>query len=348
MRAVGLYKYLPVENPESLLDLEIPKPEAAGRDLLVRVHAVSVNPVDTKVRAPKDKVEVAPRVLGWDAAGIVEAVGDHVTLFKPGDEVYYAGSITRPGSNSEFHLVDERITGRKPRNLSFEDAAAMPLTTITAYEALFDRMGVSKRFADRDEGRAVREERSLLIIGGAGGVGSIAIQLAKQLAGLRVIATASRTESSEWCRSLGADEIINHHLPFQEEFKKAGLPDVDYVLCLNSTEKHMQNMADVIKPQGRLCTIVETKGSAPVNINLFQRKSVAFCWELMFTRAIFQTADMQAQHDLLNEAASLFENGTLRSTRTMGFGEVRAENLRKAHAEIERGDMIGKVTLTSA
>ena len=337
MKAVGLHKYLSIEDPESLLDIEVPKPEVGGRDLLVRVHAVSVNPVDTKVRAPKDRVETAPRVLGWDAAGTVEAVGAQVTLFKPGDEVYYAGDITRPGSNSEYHLVDERITGRKPRNLSFEDAAAMPLTTITAYESLFDRMGIARRV----------EDKSILIIGGAGGVGSIAIQLAKKLAGLRVIATASRAESGEWCRSLGADDIINHHHPFHEEFKKAGLPEVDYILCLNSTEKHLQNMADVIMPQGRLCTIVETKGGVPVNINPFQRKSVAFCWEAMFTRSMFQTPDMQAQHSLLNEAADLFEKGTLRTTRTTGFGKMNAANLRKAHAEIERGHMIGKATLSN-
>lgn len=356
MRAVGLYRYLPVDNPESLLDVDVPIPEAAGRDLLVRVRAVSVNPVDTKVRSPKDKVEAAPRILGWDAAGTVEAVGDQVTLFKPGDDVYYAGSITRPGCNSEYHLVDERITGRKPASLSFEDAAAMPLTTITAWEALFDRMGVVRLKPDATQDHANRgqvgsafrrTDASILIIGGAGGVGSIAIQLAKKLAGLRVIATASRKESSEWCRSLGADDIINHHHSFLEEFKTAGLPEVDYILCLNSTETHIHNMADVIKPQGRLCTIVATKGDVPVNINPFQRKSVAFCWELMFTRSIFQTPDMQAQHDLLNEASGLFESGTLRTTRTTGFGEMNAEHLRKAHAELERGDMIGKLTLSN-
>ena len=343
MRAVGLYKYLPVDHPDSLLDVEIPRPEPAARDLLVRVKAVSVNPVDTKVRSPKDKVESTPRILGWDAAGIVESVGNEATLFRAGDEVFYAGDITRQGSNSEYHLVDERITGRKPRNLSFEDAAAMPLTTITAWEAMFDRLGIPRTIAGRADGRG----QTILIIGGAGGVGSIAIQLAKTLAGLRVIATASRQESAEWCRSLGADDVINHHNPFQAEFKHAGLPEADYILCLNSTEKHIQNMADVIKPQGRLCTIVEAKGGAPVNINLFQRKSVAFCWELMFTRPMFQTPDMQAQHELLGEASALLEAGTLRTTRTTGFGELNAENLKKAHAEIERGDMIGKATLTN-
>ena len=345
MRAVGLYRYLPVGDPESLLDVEIPRPEPVGRDLLVRVKAVSVNPVDTKVRAPKDKVEPVPRVLGWDAAGVVEAVGDQTTLFTPGDEVYYAGSITRPGSNSEFQLVDERIAGRKPRNLSFEEAAAMPLTTITAWEALFDRMGIDAPSKTEQRARGRGQTRPSLIIGGAGGVGSIAIQLAKKVAGLRVIATASRQESADWCRSLGADDIINHHNPFLDEFKKAGLPEADYIFCLNSTEKHMQNMADVIKPQGRLCTIVETKGGVPVNINPFQRKSVAFCWELMFTRPMFQTPDMQAQHDLLNETAGLIEAGTLRTTKTVSFGQMNAENLRSAHAAIERGDMIGKGTL---
>jgi NADPH:quinone reductase len=357
MKAVGLYKYLPIDHPESLLDVDIPTPEPGPRDLLVRVKGVSVNPVDTKVRSPKDKVEAAPRVLGWDASGIVERVGSDVSLFRSGDEVYYAGSITRPGCNSEYHTVDERIVGRKPRNLSFEEAAAMPLTTITAWEALFDRLGIPLVVLEPDDtgGVSVGAEpavtspyrrtsgHSLLVIGGAGGVGSIAIQLAKHVAGMRVIATASRHESADWCRRLGADDVINHHAPFLQEFKRIGATDVDYIFCLNSTEAHMQNMADVIRPQGRICTIVETKG--PVNINAFQRKSVAFCWELMFTRAIFETEDMRAQHDLLNEVAGLLESGTLRTTKTHSFGALNATNLRQAHAAIEKGDTIGKVTL---
>ena len=357
MKAVGLYKYLPIDNPESLVDVDVPMPEPGPRDLLVKVHAVSVNPVDTKVRSPKDKLEAAPRVLGWDAAGIVERVGSSASLFKPGDEVYYAGSITRPGCNSEYHAVDERSAGRKPRTLSFEEAAAMPLTTITAWEALFHRMAIPLAVLEPDDTGEVTmgssptvtsaftrtSGHSLLIIGGAGGVGSIAIQLAKQLAGMRVIATASRAESADWCRALGADDIINHHEPFPAEFRRIGAADVDYIFCLNSTEKHITNMAEVIRPQGKLCLIVETKG--PVNINPFQRKSVALCWELMFTRAIFETPDMQAQHDLLNEASALFESGTLRTTRTRSFGPLNADNLRKAHAAIEKGDMIGKATL---
>jgi NADPH2:quinone reductase len=337
MKAVGLYKYLPIDDPESLIDVEISKPEARGRDLLVRVRAVSVNPVDTKVRSPKDKVETEPKILGWDAAGVVEAVGEEVSLFKPGDEVYYAGDITRPGCDAEYHLVDERIVGRKPRNLSFEEAAAMPLTTLTAMEALFDRMGVPQSSGDSG--------RSLLVIAGAGGVGSIAIQIARKLAGLRVIATASRPETESWCRELGADEVIDHRKPFKEELKRVGAGEVDYILCAANTELHLQNMADAIKPQGRICLIVGVKGGQPVPINLFQSKSAALCWELMFTRPQFQTPDMRVQHDYLDEAAGLLEDGTLRHTMRESYGPLNAERLRKAHAALESGRMVGKLVL---
>jgi len=337
MKAVGLYKYLPVDNPESLIDVEIPKPEARGRDLLVRVKAVSVNPVDTKVRSPKDKVETEPKILGWDAAGVVEAVGEEVSLLSVGNEVYYAGSITLQGCDSEYHLVDERIAARKPRSLSFEEAAAMPLTTITAWEAFFDRMGIPR--SESPSGK------SLLVIAGAGGVGSIAIQIAKKLAGLHVIATASRGETEAWCREMGADEVINHREPFKDEFERIGAREVDYILCAANTEAHLQNMADVIKPQGKLCLIVGTKGGQPVPINLFQSKSIAICWELMFTRAQYQTPDLRAQHDLLAETARLIDGGTLRHTMRENYGPLNAENLRKAHAALESGRMIGKLVL---
>jgi NADPH2:quinone reductase len=339
MKAIGFYQYLPVEDPASMVAVEVPDPQPQGRDLLVRVKAVSVNPVDTKVRARQVGVLKKPRVPGWDAAGIVAAAGSHVSLFQEGDEVYYAGDISRPGCDSQYHLVDERIVGRKPSSLSFEQAAAMPLTTITAWEALFDRLGV-----DRPES-ADDKRRTVLIIGGAGGVGSIAIQLAKKKAGLDVIATASREASAEWCRRLGADEIINHHKPFAEEFERIGAEEVDYILCFNSTEMHIDNMADVIKPQGKVCTIVETKNSRPVNINIFQRKSVAFMWELMFTRSLFQTPDMQAQHDLLNEAGRMLDEGLLKTTMTENYGPLTAENLRRAHGKLESGSMIGKLVL---
>lgn len=339
MKAIGMYRALPAEDPESLVEVQLPTPEPAGRDLLVQVKAVSVNPVDVKVRRRTAGEYAEPRILGWDAAGVVQAVGDAGSLFAAGDEVYYAGDLTRPGCDSELHLVDERIVGKKPTSLSFEAAAAMPLTTITAWEALFDRLGV-KRSATENSGQSV------LIIGGAGGVGSIAIQLAKKLAGLRVIATASRTESANWCRKLGADLIINHRNPFREEFERAGIAEVDYILCFNSTEHHIQNMADTIKPQGRICTIVETENNQPVNINVFQRKSVALMWELMFTRPIFQTPDMRKQHDLLNETARLLDEGVLRTIMTEYYGPLTAENLRKAHARVETGSMIGKLVLS--
>ena len=340
MKAIGFYQYLPVENPESLLDVEVPTPEPEGRDLLVRVKAVSVNPVDVKVRSRLKTVEKELQIIGWDVAGVVESTGGEVSLFKVGDEVYYAGDITRPGGNSQYHLVDERIVGRKPKTLSFEQAAAMPLTTITAWEALFDRLGVEKSAS------ATPDQPAVLIIGGAGGVGSIAIQLAKKVAGCKVIATASRDESAVWCRKLGADEIINHYEPFAEEFKRIGADEVDYILCFNSTEKHIQNMADVIKPQGKICTIVETKEGLPVDINVFQAKSVGFMWELMFTRSMFKTPDMQAQHDLLNEAGRLLDEGILKTTMTENYGPMTAENLRKAHGKIESGSMIGKLVLS--
>lgn len=242
MKAIGLTRYLPISNPGSLVDIELDKPTPTGRDLLVKIEAIAVNPVDTKVRAPKDKIEETPRVLGWDAAGVVEAVGPDVTLFKAGDPVYYAGDITRQGVNSEFHLIDERIVGAKPKSLDFTHAAALPLTTITAWEALFERLGVSAE--GKDAGKSV------LIIGGAGGVGSIGIQLAKRVAKLQVIATASRPESAKWAEDLGADHIVNHFDDIPKQMKAIGFPEVDYVLIFNDTDKHFPAAADVIKPQG--------------------------------------------------------------------------------------------------
>lgn len=340
MKAVALYKYLPIDHEESFVNVVIDTPVPTGRDLLVRVKAVSVNPVDTKVRAPKDTIETQPKILGWDASGIVEAVGSDTSLFAVGDEVYYAGVITRPGCNSEFHLVDERIVGRKPRTLSFDEAAAMPLTTITAWEALFDRLGIAPQKT------AANQASTVLVIGGSGGVGSITIQLAKQVAGLRVIATASREASAQWCRDMGADDVINHHRPLREELKNIGVDEVDFILCYNSTEQYIQGMADMIKPQGKICAIVSTKNNQPINMNLFQAKSVTFCWELMFTRPMFNTPDMQAQHTLLNKAAQLLEEGVLRTTMTEQYGVLTADNLRRAHARIESGTMIGKAVLS--
>ena len=335
MKAIGLTRYLPITDPSSLVDLEIPEPTAEGHDLLVAVRAVSVNPVDTKVRAPKDGVEDPPRILGWDAAGVVESVGPEVRLFKPGDEVFYAGSITRPGTNSELHLVDERIVGRKPTSLSFAEAAALPLTSITAWEALFDRMGVSRDGASSG--------RSLLVIGGAGGVGSIAIQIAKQVAELEIVATASRGESRNWCLELGADHVINHREDMVAQLAEIGLPQVDYVLCLNDTDGHWKTMTEVVAPQGRICSIVET--SAPVDIGPLMAKSASFSWELMYTRSMFGTPDMIEQHHLLDAVANMVDSGQLRTTTNQVVGRIDAANLRKAHAQIESGRAIGKLVL---
>lgn len=336
MKAVGLYRYLPIDNAEALVDVDIPKPDATGRDLLVKVEAISVNPVDTKVRAPKDNVEKEPRILGWDAAGTVVAAGPEVTLFKVGDPVFYAGSITRPGANSEFHLVDERIVGHKPASLDFTHAAALPLTAITAWEALFDRLGVSPQGAD--------EGRTVLIFGGAGGVGSIGIQLAKQLAKLKVIATASRPESAKWATELGADHIVDHFGDIPAQLNKLGIDQVDYVLMFNDTDKNFPAAADVLKPQGGICTIVEN--SKPVPVELLKAKSGAFHWEFMFTRSMFGTPDMIEQHKLLTEVARLVDSGALRTTVGEDLGKINAANLRRAHQMLEAGRAIGKLVLT--
>lgn len=335
MKAIGLTRYLPVSDPQSLVDVEIARPEATGRDLLVKVEAIGMNPVDTKVRAPKDKIETAPRVLGWDAAGTVVAAGPDVTLFKVGDPVFYAGSITRQGANSEFHLVDERIVGHKPASLDFAHAAALPLTAITAWEALFDRLGVSPRGDDAG--------KSVLIIGGAGGVGSIGIQLSKVLAGLTVIATASRPESEAWCRRLGADHTIDHRKDMPSQLRALGFEHVDFILCFNDTDRHFEAMAEAIAPQGKICSIVENAG--PLAIGALKSKSATFVWEFMFTRAMFQTSDMIAQHRLLNEVARLVDAGKLQTTVGDNLGKINAENVRRAHALLEGGQTIGKLVL---
>jgi zinc-binding alcohol dehydrogenase family protein len=317
------------------VDLEIPKPDVGGRDLLVAVRAIAVNPVDTKVRAPKDGIEDPPRILGWDAAGVVEAVGPEVTLFAPGDEVFYAGSITRPGSNSEFHVVDERIVGRKPSSTTFSEAAALPLTSITAWEALFDHLGVSAE--GEDAGKRV------LILGGAGGVGSIAIQLAKKVAGLEVIATASRDESEAWCLDLDADHIVNHRENIPEQLRALGIDGVEFVFCLNSTDQHWAAMAEVVAPQGRICSIVKTVG--PVDLGPLMQKSASFSWEWMYTRPVFETSDMIEQHRLLNRVSELVDAGVLRTTVGEVLSPISAANLRKAHARIEDGHTVGKIVL---
>ncbi|MGG3641794.1 zinc-binding alcohol dehydrogenase family protein [Bacillus gobiensis] len=330
MKAVGLYQYLPIENEESLLDVEVPKPKATGKDLLVKINAISINPVDVKVRAPKDAIENEPKILGWDASGVVEEAGEDCELFQPGDTVYYAGDITRQGSYSEYQLIDERIVGKKPSNLSFAEAAAMPLTTITAWEGIYDRLGIT----EKDKGKTI------LIINGAGGVGSIATQIAKY-AGLKVIATASREETKNWCEKMGADVIINHRENLLQQLNDEGIGEVDYIFCLNDTDGHWDGMGEAIKPQGSICSIVENEKD--LDLNVLKSKSVTFVWEFMYTRSMFQTEDMIEQHRLLNKVSDLFEEGIFQTTLTKTFQPINAEQLKKTHKEVESGKMIGKL-----
>lgn len=335
MKAVGLYQYLPIDNPESLQDIEVEKPIPTGRDLLVQVKAISVNPADPIVRGYPEMTGEAPYILGWDVAGVVEQVGSECTLFQPGDEIFYAGSLIRPGCNSEFHLVDERIVGRKPVSLDFAEAAAMPLTAITAWEGLFDRLKISH---DPNANR----NKTILIVGAAGGVGSIAIQLAR-LVGLTVIGTASRPESTAWIRQLGATHTINHYENFAEQLKSLGMDYVDYIFCLNNTDQHWYNMTEVVAPQGNICLIVENE--SPVAFNLLKSKSVSVSWETMFTRSTFQTSDMEEQHRLLNQVAHLVDSGQVQTTVSERLAPINAANLRLAHAKMESGTAIGKIVL---
>ncbi|MGR4871329.1 zinc-binding alcohol dehydrogenase family protein [Variovorax sp. LARHSF232] len=333
MKAIGYYQPLPIDNPESLQDIEVPAPVAGPRDLLVRVKAVSVNPVDTKVRKNMAPDAGQARVLGWDAAGTVEAVGAQVKNFKVGDRVYYAGSIVRPGANAELHAVDERIVALAPKSLDDAQAAALPLTTITAYELLFERLRVPKG------GGA---GQTLLVTGGAGGVGSILIQLARQLTQLRVIATASRAETRAWCLALGAHAVIDHSKPLAAELRAAGIGEVDMVASLTQTDQHYAQIIESIKPQGQLAVIDDMK---MLDAMPLKTKCISLHWEMMFTRSRFETPDIAEQGALLAEVAALVDAGRIRTTANAGFGTINAANLKKAHALIESGKAQGKVVL---
>jgi len=322
---------LPITDPAALQLIDLPTPEPGPRDLRVRVEAVSVNPVDTKVRrgAPVD----GPRVLGFDASGVVDAVGAEVTLFKPGDAVFYAGSIARAGSNAEYQLVDERIVGHKPASLGHGDAAALPLTAITAWELLFERLGVA-------EGGG--QGRVLLVVGAAGGVGSILIQLARRLTGLTVIGTASRPETQDWVYALGAHHVIDHALPLTEGLERLGIAHADYVASLTHTDVHYAEIVKALRPQGRLA-LIDDPGQ--LDVMALKRKSLSLHWELMFTRPLFETDDMQAQHDLLQRVSRLVDEGVLRTTVGEHFGRITVDNLRRAHALIEAQRAKGKIVL---
>jgi len=335
MKAIGFSTSLPIDDEQSLFEFETETPTPGPRDLLVRVRAVSVNPVDTKqrLRAAVDTVLDTPKILGYDASGVVEAVGSAVSLFKPGDAVYYAGSIKRQGTNAEFHRVDERIAGHKPESLSDAEAAALPLTALTAWEVLFDRMRIA-------EGAGLG--KTLLIIGGAGGVGSVAIQLAEQLTGLHVIATASRDETARWCLELGAEEIANHH-DLVASVRNLGHQHVDSILCTNDFAAHWPAIAELIGPQGSIGSIL---GAPQLDVSQLMGKSVSLSWELMFTRSSFETDDMIEQHHILERVAGLVNDGRLRTTLSDTLDGFTAANHRQAHRMVEAGRMIGKVVIT--
>lgn len=333
MRAIGYKIAGPIDRPDSLLDIELPRPKPTGRDILVGVRAISVNPADTKLRDGSNPLAGQWKVLGYDVAGVVAEVGPEVTMYAPGDEVFYAGDITRPGGNAEFHLVDERIVGHKPGSLGWAEAAALPLTSITAWEALFDRLDVK---------RAVPGTNSLLIIGGAGGVGSIAVQLARRLTDLEVIATASRQDTRDWVAGLGAHHVIDHTKPLSAELKAAGLPAPGFVFSTTHTNAHLPEITRLIAPQGRLALIDDP---ATFDIVPLKIKAVSVHWELMFARPMYRTADMAEQAHLLDEIARLVDAGTIRTTLAEHFGPITAENLKRAHAFIESGRARGKVVL---
>ncbi|CAN7565607.1 zinc-binding alcohol dehydrogenase family protein [Rhizobacter sp. LjRoot28] len=334
MKAVVAYEPRAADHPEALVDTTLPDPTPGPRDLLVRVEAVSVNPVDTKVRRRGGWAAGEAKVLGYDAAGTVVAVGAAVSLFKPGDRVYYAGDITRAGSNAELQVVDERIVGPMPTSLGFAEAAALPLTAITAWELLFDRFGVTQ---DSDG--------TLLVVGAAGGVGSILVQLARQMSGMRVVGTASRPETREWVLSLGAHAVIDHAAPLGDGLRQAGIGPVAMVASLTHTDRHYAALVEALAPQGRLGLIDDPE--TPLDVMALKRKSLSLHWEMMFARSMFQTPDMQAQHELLARVAGMVDAGTLRTTVGEHFGTINASNLRRAHQLVESGRARGKVVLAS-
>ncbi|MBX9829809.1 MAG: zinc-binding alcohol dehydrogenase family protein [Xanthobacteraceae bacterium] len=334
MRAVGYQKSLPIESEGALVDIDLPKPVPARRDLLVQVQAVSVNPVDTKIRKRTGAGPEPWKVLGWDAAGVVAATGPDASLFKAGDAVFYAGAIGRQGTNSEFHLVDERIVGRKPQSLDWAASAALPLTAITAWEMLFDRLDV-RVFVP---GAAP----AIVIVGGAGGVGSIAIQLARKLTQLTVIATASRPETIDWVKRLGAHHVVDHGRPLAAQVKALGIGSPAFVFSTTNTDLHFAELAELIAPQGRFGLIDDPR---TFDIGVFKRKSVSIHWEFMFTRSVFETPDMAEQGALLNQVSKLVDDGILQSTLTESYGSINARNLRRAHALIESGRAKGKIVL---
>ncbi|WP_118137664.1 zinc-binding alcohol dehydrogenase family protein [Oceanicella sp. SM1341] len=334
MKAVGYMTPGAIDRDDALMDIDIEKPTATGHDILVKVAAVSVNPVDTKVRTGRPAEGDTPVILGWDAVGEVVETGAQVTRFKAGDRVWYAGAINRPGTNSEYHLVDARIVGKAPKSIATAAAAALPLTTLTAQEMIFDRLKVT----DPVPGDA----KSIVIIGGAGGVGSIAIQLLRAQTDLVVIATASRPETQDWVRQLGAHHVIDHAKPLAEQIAALGIGAPGFVFSTNHSDTYVPQIAEFIAPQGRVGLIDDPE---TFDIMPFKRKAASIHWELMFTRSLFTTADIAQQGEILDTVADMIDTGKVKSTATETFGTINAENLKRAHALIESGKAKGKIVL---
>lgn len=338
MKAVGYQKSLPITEPESLIDIELPQPIAYGHDLLVRVKTVAVNPVDYKIRQNVEPEAGQYKVLGWDAVGEVVAVGDEVSLFSPGEVVYYAGDLTRQGSNAEYQLVDERLVGRKPKSLSDAEAAALPLTAITAWEMLFEHLEIQQQIP----GQHYPTNEIILIVGAAGGVGSIMLQLAKVLTGATVIATASRESSQEWVKKLGADYVIDHSRALKPQIDRLNIGQVSHVASLNATDSYLDSYVELLAPFGRISLIDDP---ASLDVMKLKTKSLSLHWEFMFTRSMFQTADMIEQSHLLNRLSDLVDEGLIKTTVAQNLGRINADNLKRAHSELEAGKAIGKIVL---
>ncbi|WP_373092003.1 zinc-binding alcohol dehydrogenase family protein [Zhongshania sp.] len=339
MKAIGYKKSLPINDAASLIDIELPQPIATGRDLLVKVKAIAVNPVDSKIRQKAVNADGSFKVIGWDAAGEVIAVGDAVGKFKPGDVVYYAGDLTRPGSNAEYQLVDERIVGSKPKSLSFAEAAALPLTTITAWELLFEHLAVRQQSADS----TAQSDEVILVVGAAGGVGSILIQLAKTITGATVIATASRADSQAWVKSLGADHVVDHTKPLLPQIKALGIKQVSHIASLNGTGSYFDDYPAVLATFGKIAMIDDP--ATPLEVMKLKTKSQSLHIEFMFARSMYQAADMDEQSKLLTRVADLVDQGYVKTTSGKNLGLINADNLKRAHAELESGTAIGKIVL---
>ncbi|CAH1851027.1 zinc-binding alcohol dehydrogenase family protein [Convivina intestini] len=334
IQAVGFYQHLPISNENSFQDISIDEPTLKPHDLLVAVDGVSVNPVDTYVRKSGRATSLAhPKVIGWDAVGRVLAVGEQVKLFKIGDRVWYAGDFKRSGSDSQQQVVDERIVGFAPESLNDQQAAAIPLVGLTAYESLFEQLKVGWN----------NHNQTILIINGAGGVGSMAVQLAK-LAGLKVIATASRPDSIAWVKKLGADQVVDHHQNLVNQIRTKEMPYVDYILNLNNLDAHWHEIAELIKPDGHVAAT--TENHRLIDLQKLTKKRVTFAWEWMYSKSYYQLDSMISQHEILNHLAQLYDQEKLVSIQTKHYQPINAANLRKAHADVETGKMIGKVTLT--